>query len=989
MNPLEKALQEAKQQEKKEQQQETLQNENQNKETQIETTQNALPKKPKSPLDMIFDEEPQEEIKAEIQNVVPKKAINPLDMLFEDFKDDEQEAQKQEVQKEQEVKQEKKEQQPTSFTNPLDRNDAFSEEEMNQLREELENLHKQNEPKEEKIEEVKENIELEIESEYVSEEEIESDFFKNIEFSEDLPKPKIHLNGFAKKSNDDTKEEKQTEVEENQEKTPAITNETENDLSLPSLEDKINSIQKELEMETDLFEIKHLKDSIEEQEMQQKHTTNQQIEELPTNVINDVEQQIAVEAILKQEIEDEKIIVSQEEKTEIRKSYSEEEMIFDRTDISDEQLIHLYKSLLMPRLIEDRMLIALRQGKISKWFSGYGQEAISVGIAEAIQTDEYLLPLHRNLGLFTSRKIELKKLFAQFQGKKEGFTKGRDRSFHFGTNEHHIVGMISHLGPQLTVANGIALADVLENKKRVTVTFTGDGGTSQGDFHEALNVAAVWDLPTIFVVENNGYGLSTPSHEQFRCKQFIDKGIGYGMKAVQVDGNNILEVYSTVKKLAEEMRENPRPVLLEMITFRMRGHEEASGTKYVPKELFEVWEKKDPVINYEKFLVENTILTEKETKEIREGFFENIKNALDKALELPKIVPNTEEEVADMYAPHEQELIAPISSNQTQKRLIDAISDSLRQSMERYPKMTIMGQDVADYGGVFKITDGFVEQFGKERVRNTPLCESAIVGASLGLSIRGWKAVMEMQFADFVTCGFNQIINNLAKSHYRWGQNADVVVRMPTGAGVAAGPFHSQSNEAWFAHTPGLKVVYPSSPYDAKGLLNASIEDPNPVIFFEHKALYRAISEDIYDDYYTLPIGKAATILEGEDVSIITYGMGVHWAKKAAQELNEELGDSHSLEILDLRTLLPWDKEAVSETVKKTGKVIILHEDCLTGGIGGEISAWIAEHHFTNLDAPIMREGSLDTAVPFSADLEKNFLPYERFVEKLKKLLLY
>jgi 2-oxoisovalerate dehydrogenase E1 component len=748
-------------------------------------------------------------------------------------------------------------------------------------------------------------------------------------------------------------------------------------------------------MEAELLENTYLEDSnldlTEEEEMNtQEHTTNKNETELLIGSVNDTEQQIKVEADLEQNIDSERRpTVSQDQRAEIRKTYSEEEMVFDRTDISDEQLIHLYKALLKPRLIEDRMLIALRQGKISKWFSGYGQEAISVGIAEAIQTDEYLLPLHRNLGLFTSRKIELEKLFAQFQGKKEGFTKGRDRSFHFGTNEHHIVGMISHLGPQLTVANGIALADVLENKKRVTVTFTGDGGTSQGDFHEALNVAAVWDLPTIFVVENNGYGLSTPSHEQFRCRQFIDKGIGYGMRAVQVDGNNILEVYSVVKKLAEEMREKPHPVLLEMITFRMRGHEEASGTKYVPQELFEVWEKKDPVTNYEKFLVENTILTEEKAKEIKEEYFENIKNALDTALELPKIVPNTEEEIADMYAPHEQELIAPISSNQTPKRLIDAISDSLRQSMERYPKMTIMGQDVADYGGVFKITDGFVEQFGKQRVRNTPLCESAIVGATLGLSIRGWKSVMEMQFADFVTCGFNQIINNLAKSHYRWGQNADVVVRMPTGAGVAAGPFHSQSNEAWFAHTPGLKVVYPSSPYDAKGLLNASIEDPNPVIFFEHKALYRAISEDIYDDYYTLPIGKAALVSEGEDVSIITYGMGVHWAKKAAEELNKELGDSYSLEILDLRTLLPWDKEAVSETVKKTGKVIILHEDCLTGGIGGEISAWISEYHFNNLDAPIMREGSLDTAVPFSADLEKNFLPYNRFVEKLKKLVQY
>ena len=988
MNPLEKALkaeQEAKAKQEKTEEQEQNQEKVEHSEKQThQETQNSVQKKALSPLDMLFEEEKKEEIqKEEIQNTIPKKPKNPLDMLFDEPKHG--------GKIEEDVKIEK-EDNPTTFASPLDRKDAFSEDEIDNLRKELENMHKESEVKNNEVkedakiksEQIKEEIELEIELENEqSEENTETDFFKNIEFSEDLPKPKVYLNGFAKKTKIDS--------EEKTEKTDTTTSETElNDISLPSLEDKINSIQQELEMEAELLENTYLKDltqdSTQEDKMQNQTTNKKANEvELLIDSVSDTKEQIKVEAVFEQQIEDEKPIISQDDKTEIRKSYSEEEMIFDRTGISDEQLIHLYKALVMPRLIEDRMLIALRQGKISKWFSGYGQEAISVGIAEAIQNDEYLLPLHRNLGLFTSRKIELEKLFAQFQGKKEGFTKGRDRSFHFGTNEHHIVGMISHLGPQLTVANGIALADVLEHKKRITVTFTGDGGTSQGDFHEALNVAAVWDLPTIFVVENNGYGLSTPSHEQFRCRQFIDKGIGYGMKAVQVDGNNILEVYSTVKKLAEEMRENPHPVLLEMITFRMRGHEEASGTKYVPQELFDVWEKKDPVTNYERFLVENTILTEDKIKEIKEGFFENIKNALDTALELPKIVPNTEEEIADMYAPHEQELIAPISSNQTQKRLIDAISDSLRQSMERYPKMTIMGQDVADYGGVFKITDGFVEQFGKERVRNTPLCESAIVGASLGLSIRGWKAVMEMQFADFVTCGFNQIINNLAKSHYRWGQNADVVVRMPTGAGVAAGPFHSQSNEAWFAHTPGLKVVYPSSPYDAKGLLNASIEDPNPVIFFEHKALYRAISEDIYDDYYTLPIGKAALVSEGEDVSIITYGMGVHWAKKAA----EELGDSHSLEILDLRTLLPWDKEAGSETVKKTGKVIILHEDCLTGGIGGEISAWIAEHHFTNLDAPIMREGSLDTAVPFSADLEKNFLPYTRFVEKLKKLMQY
>jgi len=657
---------------------------------------------------------------------------------------------------------------------------------------------------------------------------------------------------------------------------------------------------------------------------------------------------------------------------------------YDRSELSDDTLLALHRELLIPRLIEERMLIALRQGRISKWFSGIGQEAISVGVAMALESDEYLLPLHRNLGLFTVRRVPLKRLFCQFQGKELGFTKGRDRSFHFGTNEHHIVGMISHLGPQLTVANGIALSHLLENNQKVTATFTGDGGASEGDFHEALNVAAVWNLPTIFVVENNGYGLSTPVNEQFRCERFIDKGPGYGMRAIRVDGNNILDVYKTVKQVAEEIRENPHPVLIEAVTFRMRGHEEASGTKYVPSELFDKWSEKDPIMNFENFLVNEGILKNTDIEGIRLEIREEIEQALKASWAEPEIEVSTEREITDVYAPYTQEVIPAKSQETKEMRLVDAVSDGLRQSMERYDNMVIMGQDVAEYGGVFKVTQGFVEQFGKPRVRNTPLCESAIVGAALGLAVRKWKAVMEMQFADFVTVGFNQIVNNLAKIHYRWGQNADVVVRMPTGAGVAAGPFHSQSNEAWFFHTPGLKVVYPSSPADAKGLLAAAVEDPNPVIFFEHKALYRSVSEEVPTDYYTLPIGKAKLVQEGEDISIITYGMGVHWAKKIMADFPE-----YSADIVDLRTLLPWDKEAVEASVKKTGKAIVIHEDCLTGGIGGEISAWISEHCFEHLDGPVMREGSLDTPVPFAPQLEKNFLPEERIREKVQSLLEY
>ncbi|WP_091507735.1 alpha-ketoacid dehydrogenase subunit alpha/beta [Flexibacter flexilis] len=659
-------------------------------------------------------------------------------------------------------------------------------------------------------------------------------------------------------------------------------------------------------------------------------------------------------------------------------------MAFDRKNYSDETLLHLYKELLLPRMIEEKMLILLRQGKVSKWFSGIGQEAIAVGLTCALHSDEYILPLHRNLGVFTARQMPLARLFTQWQGKLSGFTKGRDRSFHFGANEFHIVGMISHLGPQMSVADGIALANVLRKEPKVTAVFSGDGGSSEGEFHEAINVAAVWDLPVIFLVENNGYGLSTPSSEQFRCKQFIDKGIGYGIEAVQVDGNNILEVYDTISKLAESMRENPRPILLEAMTFRMRGHEEASGTKYVPKELFEIWEKKDPVNNYEQYLLQEKVLDAAKI----EAFRAEIKHAIEAGLEtaaaesMPTASADTE--LTDMYRPFTPEIVAPKSEAKSERRFIDAISDGLRQSMERYPEMVIMGQDVAEYGGVFKITEGFVSQFGKARVRNTPLCESAIVGAGLGLSIKGYKSVVEMQFADFVTCGFNQIVNNLAKTHYRWGQNADVVVRMPTGAGTAAGPFHSQSNEAWFFHTPGLKIVYPSNPYDAKGLLCAAIEDPNPVMYFEHKLLYRSIADQIPADYYTLPIGKAALVSEGSDISIITYGMGVHWAKEIMSQMPDVSAD-----ILDLRSLLPWDKEAVAATVRKTGRVLVAHEDTLTGGIGGEIAAWIAENCFQMLDAPVLREGGLDTAVPFAPPLEAVFLPKQRIREKIEQLLAY
>ncbi|MCL6265877.1 alpha-ketoacid dehydrogenase subunit alpha/beta [Flagellimonas myxillae] len=652
-------------------------------------------------------------------------------------------------------------------------------------------------------------------------------------------------------------------------------------------------------------------------------------------------------------------------------------------DLTQEKLLELYKEMLKPRMIEEKMLVLLRQGKISKWFSGIGQEAISVGVTQALKPEEYILPMHRNLGVFTSRKVPLNRLFSQWQGKKSGFTNGRDRSFHFGTQEYKIVGMISHLGPQLGVADGIALADMLRRKRRVTAVFTGEGATSEGDFHEALNVASVWNLPVLFCIENNGYGLSTPTKEQYNCKDLVDRAKGYGMESRIIDGNNILEVYSKVNELCKAIRKRPRPILLEFKTFRMRGHEEASGTKYVPEKLMKKWAKKDPISNFETFLLEQGVLGGAQIEAEKEKISDEINDNLKLAFDEPQMESTEIKELGNVYQEFDYK---HFEKNVDTKniRFVDAVSEGLEQSMDRYNELIIMGQDIADYGGVFKITEGFTEKFGKKRVRNTPICESAIVSAAMGLSINGMKAILEMQFADFVSSGFNPIVNYLAKVHYRWGQNADVVVRMPCGAGVGAGPFHSQTNEAWFTKTPGLKVAYPAFPSDAKGLLNTAINDPNPVLFFEHKGLYRSVYEDVPTNYYTLPFGKANVLRKGNALTVASYGAGVHWAIEILEKHPEIDAD-----VIDLRTLQPLDVDTVFASVRKTSKLIILQEDTLFGGIASDISAMVMEQCFEHLDAPVKRVGSLETPVPFAKKLEENYLPKQRFEAALLELYAY
>lgn len=665
------------------------------------------------------------------------------------------------------------------------------------------------------------------------------------------------------------------------------------------------------------------------------------------------------------------------------------------TDLDhDLDLPALYRAMLTPRLIEEKMLRLIRQGRLSKWFSGFGQEAIAVGTAFALNKDDTILPMHRNLGVWTTRGVPLRPLFCQLMGKEGGFTKGRDRTFHFGIPEYGIVGMISHLAAMLPVADGLALGAKLDGADRVAVAFTGEGATREGDFHEALSLAAVWKLPVIFIVENNGYGLSTPTNQALPETDLSKAGAGYGMVAETHDGNDVLAVIRAVRAARQRAVHGDGPTLLNLMTFRMRGHEEASGTKYVPQELMDDWAKKDPVLRLEEQMKD--VLPESKRKSVRAELTAEIDEIAEWALEQADVTSTTAVERGDVFASSNSVVQSGSSSVEPSRvggdgadasremRFIDAVSDGLRTALREDRRTVLMGQDIAEYGGVFKVSAGFLEEFGADRIRNTPIIENGAVGAAMGLALAGWKPILEIQYFDFITCGFNQIVNNLATTHYRWGAPVNVTLRAPIGGGIGAGPFHSQSMEAWFCHTPGLKVIFPSDPADAKGLLLSAIDDPNPVLFLEHKALYRSLKGDVPEYAYRTPIGKARCVRTGTRATVVAWGAAVHWAVQVA--------DAHHLdvEILDLRTLIPWDRDAVVASVQKTHRLLVVHEAPRTAGFGAEIAAEMTEATFEYLDAPPARIGGEDMPIPFSKSLEDTiYSGKSRLAAALRDLLAY
>lgn len=670
-------------------------------------------------------------------------------------------------------------------------------------------------------------------------------------------------------------------------------------------------------------------------------------------------------------------------------------------DPTRSRLLH-YAYMRFARDLDTRFAMLLRTGRLSKWYSQIGSEATTVAAGLSLQPGDVLCSLHRDMGAILSVYLDpartfpgfgfgapdpakpeprelLFRLCCQLLGRAEGFSNGFERSFHYGYLDpaagiRH-VGMISHLGAMIPVAAGVAFALKQSGSDRVAINFIGDGGTSTGDFHEGLNMAAVWKLPLILIIENNRFAFSTPVAAQYAAERLSDRGVGYGIAAETLDGNDPEAVATAMQIAVARARSGAGPTLIEAMLGRMRGHSEGDDSlKVVPEDELSVYMSEDPVPAYARRLTTDGVLAEEIGDRLAARISELVEEAVERAAESP--VPEPESAlrpalapVTETLAPPRLESSDPEAAEAPVETYVEGIHQALREEMERDDTVVLMGQDIAAFEGAFRITRGLWQRW-PDRVLDTPIAESGTLGIAAGAALLGYRPVVEMQFGDFISCGFNQLVNVIAKLYYRWQVPCPLVVRLPAGGGVGAGPFHSQNPEAWFAHVAGLKVVCPATAEDAKGLLKAAIRDPNPVVYCEHKFLYRRIKAVLPGDVAEL--GRAAVRRRGEDLTLVSYGASLWTSIDAAAELAR---DGIEAEVVDLRTLVPFDEETVLASARKTGRVVVVHEAQGTGGFGGEVAARIAEHAFAWLDAPVQRVTYPDRAVPFAKPLEQALLP--------------
>jgi 2-oxoisovalerate dehydrogenase E1 component len=662
-----------------------------------------------------------------------------------------------------------------------------------------------------------------------------------------------------------------------------------------------------------------------------------------------------------------------------------------------------YAFMKLTRDFDSRFEALLLTGRVSKWYSEVGNEATTIPAGLVLGAGDALCTLHRDLGAILAVYLDparafpgfgfgdpdgrrpepevlLHRLACQLLGKGEGFSQGVERSFHYGylAPEHGIlhVGMISHLGAMIPVAAGCAFAFRQSGSDRVAINFIGEGGTSTGDFHEGLNMAAVWKLPLVLVIENNRYAFSTPARLQYAAERLSDRGAGYGIAAETVDGNDPDAMAEAFRRAVDRARAGEGPTLLEAMLGRMRGHSEGDDSlKVVPADELAGYRAGDPVPTYARRLEEEGVMDAALRERLEKRIAEMVETAISRAIDAPP--PPDEVALRPVFAPvppqrEVREAPAVLRERPAgETTYVDAINQALREEMERDESVILMGQDIGAFEGAFRTTRGLHARW-PERVLDTPIAESGTIGIAIGAALLGYRPVVEMQFGDFISCGFNQLVNVAAKLYYRWQVPCPIVVRLPSGGGVGAGPFHSQNDEGWFAQTAGIKVVCPATAEDAMGLLKAAIRDPNPVMVFEHKFLYRRIKSPLPQGDGVARIGEARVMRPGKHLTLVGYGASTWTCLEAAEELAKSGVEA---EVVDLRTLVPYDEETVLASVKRTGRALVVHEAPLTLGFGAEVAARLADAAFPWLDAPIRRVAYPDRPVPYAKSLEKVLLP--------------